>query len=43
MSAQMVVLGDLNLDSKFPAADQWQNFCDSRSYPTAPSPIESSR
>ena len=39
----MAVLGDLDLDSSSPPADAMQNFCDSRFYPTARSPIESSR
>jgi hypothetical protein len=45
MSAQVAVLSDLDLDFPSPAADamQVQNFCNWRSNPTAPSPIESSK
>jgi hypothetical protein len=39
----VAVLGELDLDSSSPPADALQNFCDSRFYPTARSPIESSR
>jgi hypothetical protein len=39
----MAVLGDLNLGSLSLPAYAMQNFCDSRSYLTARSPIESSR
>jgi hypothetical protein len=43
MSAYVAVLVDLDLDSSSPPADAMQNFCDSRFYPTARLPIESSR
>jgi hypothetical protein len=41
-SSQMALLGHLDLDLPSPPADVMQNFGDSRPYPTAPSPIESS-
>jgi hypothetical protein len=41
--SSVVVLGDLDLDSPSPPAYAMQNPCDSRSYPTARPPIESSR